>query len=309
MRDGTLWRVRDKMVVQLTDEEVKESSTYRELVGTDRLDLAVIPASCKKAVVGMDAMASVQCLWHGSKVEILQRLVRRIFLRQLRHNRILFPLWLRRSEDLLVMCDAFSRLVDAHKYAMPAATFWRANDMAITIWGRGFQIDVCADMHNVQPIDSYTKLPFFSRWCSPHSSGVDMFSQNWRNTVNWCNPPFVVIPRVISLLRAQRATAAVVVPADRPNWWSAMTDDRMPVVQAVLHLQPHDMWGVQSGRRARQSKRPVKANIVFFDFSLSPPARVFSNVTPSADQLARAQPDPDNPDTPDTPKRFLSWHH
>ena len=91
LRDGTLWRVRDKMVVQLADDEVKESSTYRELVGTNRLDLAVIPTSCKKAVVGMDSMASVQCLWHGSKVEILQSLVRRIFLRQLRHNRISFP--------------------------------------------------------------------------------------------------------------------------------------------------------------------------------------------------------------------------
>ena len=82
------------MVVQLTDEEVTESSTYRELLGTDRLDLAVIPDSCKKAVVGMDAMASVQCLFNGSKVEILQRIVKRIFLRQLAHNRVLFPLWM-----------------------------------------------------------------------------------------------------------------------------------------------------------------------------------------------------------------------
>ena len=82
------------MVVQITDEEVEESSTYRELLGTDRLDLTVIADSCKKTMVGMDAMASVQCLFNDSKVDILHRIVKRIFLRQITHNRILFPLWM-----------------------------------------------------------------------------------------------------------------------------------------------------------------------------------------------------------------------
>ena len=288
IRDGQLWRVRNKMVVQLRDDEIEESSTFRELTGTDRLDLAVIPDSCKKAVVGMDAMASVQCLLNGSRVEILQRIVRRIFLRQLQHNRILFPMWLRRSEDLLRTCDEFSRLVDLHKYALPAKTFWRANDIALKIWGRGFQLDVCADMHNVQPGDCTSKLPFFSRWCSPHSSGVDMFAQYWGATVNWCNPPFVVIPRVISLLRSQKATAAVVMPTGKSEWWSDLIDERVPVVQAVLHLNSGDLYNTR-GERSDVSKtsRPKRGAIVFFDFGTKPPTRNFRSTALSADQLRR----------------------
>ena len=151
---------------------------------------------------------------------------------------------------MLRLCDQFSRLVDSHKYAMPAKTFWKANAVAIKVWGLGFQVDVCADMHNVQPGDSYTKLPFFSRWCSPYSSGVDMFAQRWDNTVNWCNPPFVLIGRIISLLRARKATAAVVKPVGTSHWWSPMIDIRVPVVLAVMRLYASDMWN-QYDNKAR----------------------------------------------------------
>ena len=310
LRDGKLWAVRNKRVVQLTDEEGEKSSTYRELLGTDRLDLAVIPHSCKKAVVGMDAMASVQCLFNGSKVKILQRIVKRIFLRQLDPNRVLFPLWMRRSEDMLQLCDEFSRLVDSHKYAMPAKTFWKANAMAIKVWGQGFQLDVCADMHNVQPGDSYTKLPFFSRWCSPYSSGVDMFAQRWNNTVNWCNPPFVLIGRIISLLRAQRATAAVVMPVGTSHWWSPMIDIRVPVVLAVMRLYASDMWSRVLDASKRRRRRPTEclAAIVFFDFSVDPPAKSFGSVTPTAEQLSRHAPVSES-DESALPSHFLNLHN
>lgn len=311
LRDGKLWRVRNKMVVQLTDEEVLESSAYRELLGTDRVDLAVIPRTCLKAVVGMDAMASVQCLLNGSKVEALQRVVRRIFLRQLAHNRILFPTWVGRSEDILRICDDFSRLVDFHKFAMPAGTFWRANAIAIKVWGRGFQLDLCADMHNVQPGDSVVKLPFFSRWCSPHSSGVDMFSQDWRATVNWCNPPFTVIPRVISLLRDQRATAAVVMPLGADKWWSSLINDKLPVVQRVMRLQASDVWQkkvLPRRARRRQHSPHAKMAIVFFDFGRRPPSTTFSSTTPSAEHLHRHLPQPRLPHQPASSNKFLQLH-
>ena len=311
LRDGMLWRVKNKMVVQLTEEEVLESSTYRELLGTDRLDLAVIPDTCKKAMVAMDAMASVQCMLHGSKVDALQRLVRRSFLRQLAHNRILFPLWVRRTDQILRLCDDFSRLVDLHKYAMPAATFWRANKLAIKVWGQGFQLDVCADMHNAQPGDADTKLPFFSRWCSPHSSGVDMFAQDWSTTTNWCNPPFAVIPRVLSLLRAQRATAAVVLPLQRDKWWSSLVDNRLPVVQAVMPLEASDVrrpnTSAPRGVHRRHSSAPSKLAVVLFDFGRNPPSRVFPNPSPTAETL-RPCPAPLKLPAPAPSKTFLRLH-
>ena len=290
LRDGLLWRVKNKMVVQLTDEEVLESSTLRELIGTERLDLSVIPDTCTKAVLAMDAMASVQCLLNGSKVAALQKVVRKIFLRQLRHNRVLFPTWVRRSKQLLRMCDKFSRINDFHRYAMPSATFWRANAVAIKIWGQGFQMDVCADMHNVQPGDLTTKLPFFSRWCSPHSSGVDMFSQDWSSTTNWCNPPFAVIPRVLSLLRAQQATAAVVMPLGVGKWWSYIADERLPVVQAVVPLVKSAVWQPKRAPRGDRKERRKSANklaIVFLDFGCNPPTQCFRYLGPPAETLPR----------------------
>ena len=231
----------------------------------------------------MDSMASVQCLLNGSKVASLQEIVRRIFLRQLQHNRVLFPTWVRRSKLLLRTCDGFSRLRDFHRYAMPHSAFWRANEVAVNTWGQGFQMDVCADMHNVQPGNLGTKLPFFSRWCTPHSSGVDMFAQDWSATTNWCNPPFAVIPRVLSLLRAQRATAAVVMPLGAGKWWSPMIDERLPVVQAIIPL-------------ARASIKASSLAIVFFDFGYNPPTRRFRHLGPTAEALPRH---------PAPPKTFL----
>ena len=139
------------MAVRLTLDEVLTSSTFRELLGVLRLDLAIIPASCRKAVL---LQAAVACLLHGSKIKVLQDLVREIFARQLRFNRVLWPLWLRRSEDIIVQVDRRSRLVDRHVQQLCRASFWKANAVAIKLWKRGFQVDACADTHNVQPADS-----------------------------------------------------------------------------------------------------------------------------------------------------------
>ena len=142
----------------------------------------------------------------------LQAVVRKIFLRQLKHNRVLWPVWMRRTEAIIRQCDDMSRWVDRHVQVTATSVFWRANGIAKKLWGRGFQLDVCADMHNVQPSNTQRKLPFFSRWPSPHSSGVDMLQQIWRGKVCWCNPPFPLLPRVAALVRAQRACVAVVAP-------------------------------------------------------------------------------------------------
>ena len=166
LRDGSLWRMQSNMVVRLTDREVEESSTLRELRGADRLDIAVIPKKCKKAVVVVDAMASKQALLHGSKVPAIMRVVRSIYLRQLQHNRVLWPVWVRRSHEIISkFCDVKSRVRDSHAFVTAPAIFYRANAMARALWGRGFQLDVCADMHNVQPVGCRDRLPFFRNIC------------------------------------------------------------------------------------------------------------------------------------------------
>ena len=180
LRDGQLWRLHAGMAVRLAKHEIGTSSTMRELLGVLRLDLTLIPNSCTRAILALDNQAAVAILKRGSSIPELQAIVRKIYLRQVKFNRVLWPVWVRRSQDIIEQCDARSRLVDRHAYQAPARLFWKANKVAIKLWGRGFQIDTCADLHNVQPANRAEKLPFFSRWASPHASATDMLLQQWR---------------------------------------------------------------------------------------------------------------------------------
>ena len=238
IRDGELWCMRGTMVARLSPEEVLTSSTLRELLGVLRLDLALIPDDCRKVLLPLDSQAAVQCLLKGSKVPELQKVCAQIFLNQLRHNRVLWPVWMRRSEAIIRMCDDTSRLTDKHAFTMDPAIFWKANGFAEKLWGRGFQLDVCADMHNVQPVNSAVRLPFFSRWPAPHSSGVDMLQQSWRRRVCWCNAPFALLPRVFALLRAQKASAAVVVPLGTKANYGALVGAKTQGVRYAFTFRP-----------------------------------------------------------------------
>ena len=69
IKEGELWRMTGAgMAVRLGPEEVLTSSTLRELLGVKRLDLALVPLTCKKLIVLLDSMAAVHCLLNGSKV-------------------------------------------------------------------------------------------------------------------------------------------------------------------------------------------------------------------------------------------------
>ena len=273
-RDGDLWCMRGNMAVRLTEEEILTSSTMRELLGVLRLDLTLIPASCKRAIVALDNQAAVWALRRGSRVPAIQAVVRAIYLRQITMNRVLWPVWVRRSEFIIQQCDARSRLVDNHAYSAPADVFWRANQVAIGLWGRGFQVDACADLHNVQPVDRRVKLPFYSRWASPHASATDMLQQRWKGFVNWCYPPFALLTRVFALLREQQACAAILAPASSYDLWGRSLRMHARNVLRVLHVRPFGCCG--SPRLA----------VFFLDFATRPPSSSFLD-RPSVESYTR----------------------
>ena len=163
-----------------------------------------------------------------------------------------------------MQCDTRSRLVDRHAQQLSHTVFWQANAVAIKLWKRGFQVDACADMHNVQPANCEWKLPFYSRWASPFASAIDMLQQDWRRAIHYCNPPFVLIPRIFALLQVQRACAAVVVP-DKPEarWFQTLC--RRPAnVLFVMRLPLGDC-----GQRRL---------ILFVDFAADPPSSDFKQL-------------------------------
>ena len=160
--------------------------------------------------------------------------------------------------------------------------------MAISLWKRGFQVDACADMHNAQPADRSVRLPFYSRWPSPHSSGVDMLQQDWSRRVHWCNPPFVLIPRVLALLRAQRACAAVVIPNGRKAAWARLVQRGAAGVIARFDYDPQDLRYASTPAPPETSPYRHTFAVVFFDFSRQPPSSSFYDCV-SAERISATE--------------------
>ena len=283
IRDGFLWKMKGKMVARLSPSEVLKSSTFRELTGAERVDLTAVEDSCSKLLLPVDSQASISCLKRGSKVPELQAIVARIFANQLRCNRVLWPVWMRRSTKIIRMVDEVSRYVDRHVFSAAPQLFWRANSYAIKLWGRGFQVDTCADMHNVQPVNGCVKLPFFSRWPSPHSSGFDMFQQRWSSKVCWCNPPFALIPRVVALLKAQCACAAVVVPLGTKMNYGRQARLHGSGVRFMFSFSS-ELANWRPAGPAKNLSVGKRYAVLFFDF-VDPP-HAFINL-PSAELLSR----------------------
>ena len=81
-------------------------------------------------------------------------------------------------------------------------------------------------------------------WC-PGTAGVDAFAQgDWLGQLNWCNPPFWMIGRLLRFLEATGAEAVVIVPYwRRALWWPLVCPDGVhfaPFVAAARELPISD---------------------------------------------------------------------
>ena len=267
IREGALWRMvpGTTVYVRLRDDEVGKSSAFRECMGVDRLDLAVIPKRTSRAIVVCDAQAAVAVLTRGSSIPELNEVAVRVFKRQLRMRRILFFCWASRDDHIIQVCDDRSRLTDNHAFQTAPAVFWTANKLAQQVFGQDFQVDAFADVHNVMPPAGSQKLPHFSRWWGPHSSGLDALTQDWTGVVSWVNPPFALLERVICLLRDQGAAAAVVVPRRSKARWSSWASEGAEGVVRIWDFDPRRPEFAMVGCTAPQKYGSGYA-VVFFDF-------------------------------------------
>ena len=148
----------------------------------------------------------------------------------------------------------------------PPALFRKANAEAVRLWGRGVQLDAFADMHNAMPPGTGAKLPFFSRYRGPHSSGVDAFLQDWRGLVAWVNAPFGLIGRVLALLRAQEAVGVVVIPVGTRARWSRQIRPGATGVRSFLEYDPNDAHLAMRGAPRGASTFRGNYALAFLDF-------------------------------------------
>ena len=254
--------------IPLAHDEFDLASAVRELLGCLRADLALLPAHITKVIILCDNFATVLFLQRSSSIPDIARLVTKFFLKCLQHSRVVVPLWLPRTHTAIKSVDAASRLIDRHAFHIPARLFWRANKIAIRLWGRGFQIDRAANYLNVMPTDRQVRLPFNSASFHPHTSGADMFRQQWHPFINWCNPPFAMLGRILALLRTQKARAALVVPVYSIEWWFMQFSQHMPHVRHTLRSGPITAANTMRWPNGSALKNCVQYKIVFVDFSV-----------------------------------------
>ena len=259
------WHAVDTMFAKLSELAVQSSSTYAELEGILKTDLSLLPPDCKHVFMVCDNMSVTIVLQRGSRIPALQRLVVRIFRKCLWLDRILLPVWQRHNTRIVRVADLGSRIVDHFNFHLPMHLFWRANTVALSLWGRGFQFDRFASFDTVMPVDGRRKLPYNSYYTQPFSSGRCAFQQQWSGWVNWAHPPHHLVGKVISLLRRQRAVTAVVLPCGARASWSSFA---RPGAEGVANLftcnprSPRDrLVGTTSPCRWRG-----RFAVVFFDF-------------------------------------------
>ena len=263
--DNCLQRKHNReMVISLSIDALKQSSTFKELEGLCKLDFALVGRTCRRVFFLVDNVAAMRIILRGSKLECLNFFAKLLFLRSLKMRRLLCPLWFRRDNQVIEVVDESSRLKVSADFALPMSLFWRANTVARELWGKGFQFDRFASTSTVMPMDCKWRLPFNSQFWQPMSSGRDALKQDWRRIVNWVNAPFCLLDQVLGLLKLQHAVAAVLVPRGSAARWDSEVRPGRAGYCGEITFNPRLKENTMIGR-GRNEYKGLYA-IVFVDF-------------------------------------------
>ena len=193
-------------IVQWSLVDSQRSSTWRELAAVHRALVALHPQLVQ--LVGQalqwhcDNAAAVRILEYGSNKAHLQLLAVQVPEVCLNSSIRLIPVWIPREENRVA--DELSRCtvqLDCDDWQLQPCWF----SYLEAIWGP-HTVDRFADEWNAQ-------LPIFnSRVFCTGTSGVDAFSLSWACQKNWLCPLITLVLRVLEKVRADRATATLIVP-------------------------------------------------------------------------------------------------
>jgi ribonuclease HI len=135
-----------------------------------------------------------------------------------------------KSEDN-VEADGLSRWVERGSWAINRGDFLRYHQRPG--WGP-YTWDRFADINNrvVEAYNAVCRDP----GCPPENvDGLAQTHSHWRGEVNWCDPPWGLLPQLVQKLRESGARATVVVPHWRTaTWWT----DLMELTEEMDVLPP-----------------------------------------------------------------------
>ena len=180
----------------------------------------------RRVVLDGDNQAVVHILSHlTSRSPALMNELRKLWFLLDSHDIHLRPRWI--STTANVWADKLSREVDTGDWKLNPRVFGYLDRR----WGP-HTVDRFASTSNTQ------LSRFNSRWLTPGAEAVDSLrlpDAAWRAEVNWVNPPWALLPDVLTKLKSSGARATVVAPV----WPGALWHQQLlGLAQEVLVYPP-----------------------------------------------------------------------
>lgn len=180
----------------------------------------------KRILIVCDNQAVHYILESGSRHDDLQALALQIVEFCIDHGAVLSSMWVPRTFEQRT--DELSKVRDYDDWMVHPAIF-RSLDGWIAGGYRHTADRFATDKNHLV-------RRFYSAWWCPGTAGVDSLRQtDWRDFVNWCNPPFRLIGELLLFLQAERAAATVVVPGwTTQPWWLLLCPDGVHFADCVV---------------------------------------------------------------------------
>ena len=174
--------------------------------------------------------------------------------------------WRPREEN--VLADELSKLQDRDDWMVNRAVFKR-----LASAGGPFDVDLFASHTN------HLVPQYYSKFCTPTTSGVDAFRYSW-GLKCWANPPFCILLKVLRHAQFCKARVCLIVPHwPTRDWWSFLTKDGStfePFVHDLKHLgAAHDLFlPGSSGNETPRGRAAWPALALLADFTHPSPRQI-----------------------------------
>ena len=188
--------------INMSEEEVFRSSTYRELRGIEEgLKALAGRIEDKRIRWHCDNWSACKIVEFGSMKADCHLVAKRINDLICRLNISFEIVWLSRESEEIRFADRISKDFDFGDYRLSNGDFEKL------VRGLGeFSADYFASDY------SFRMRPFFSRFISEMSEGSDAFVQDWSVGFGFFHLPVALVPRVIDKAREDEAQGILVVP-------------------------------------------------------------------------------------------------
>ena len=188
------------------------SSTLREMWGLlHSLEFCLDIIRHKSVQIFTDNSNVVKVMGQGSTDLCLNDIVLRIISFTMEHDISLLPTWVPRDQNKIA--DGLTHLENPCDWTLNADVFH-----TVAQWGLP-TIDRFASHSN------YLLDRFNSMLRCPGSLGINALAQrDWSEHINWCFPPFNLIPSAISIIRHFSAASILVLPLwPSSPWWPLLS--------------------------------------------------------------------------------------